>query len=176
MELEQENELFAEDCSTPTNKNIADNMYQEVCTVVVAPKPMISQKKCNPFKRGGSSANSPSAPLLAHLKYKSGESPSMDYNSPVNVLKASNSLVSSDTPRPGNFGAWFVANKAELESNNPEMANVELMKTAKVVYKNLTQKVKESENTATLPNSKRKLDMKEDANASKLAKFGFVEK
>ena len=151
-------------------------MCQEIPTVVLAPKPMISQKKCNPFKRAGSGANSPSVPLLAHLKHKSGESPSMDYNSPVNVLKASNGLVSSDTPRPGNFGAWFVANKEELQSNNPEMASVELMKTAKVVYKNLTQKVKESENNTSLPNSKRKLDMKGDASISKLAKFGFVEK
>lgn len=150
-------------------------MVQEISTVVVAPKPMISQKKCNPFKRGGSGAKSPSVQLLAHLKHKSGESSSMDCSSPANVLKASNSLVSLDTPRPGNFGAWFVANKEELESNNPEMASVELMKTAKVVYKNLTQKVKDSENPPTLPNSKRKLDMKEDASVSKLAKFGFVE-
>lgn len=137
---------------------------------------MINKNKINPFKRGGSGANSPSVPLLAHLKYKSGESPSMDVNSPANILKTSNGLVSSDTPRPGNFGAWFVANKEELESNNPKMASVELMKTAKEVYKNLTKKVKESENSTKIPNSKRKLDMKEDASISKLAKFGFVEK
>lgn len=135
---------------------------------------MISQKKCNPFKRGSSANNSPSAPLLAHLKCKS-ELHTNDNNSPANILKTQNSLLSSDTPRPGNFGAWYVANKEELETNNPEMTNVELMKTAKIVYKNLTQKVKDTESPTSMPSSKRKLDMKEDASISKLAKFGFVE-
>lgn len=182
-------ELFTGVYETPTPQNV-EQQRQETSTPIIAPKPMNSQRKANPFKKSnGASKLTPINPLNHLTKKSIGHSDSNatnsdDENMPVNSLKpVINRSLSADTPRPGNFSGWFCANKVELLANHPDVAEGDLIKVARGLYKELTkhQKPPETEDIATeslLPCSKRKLDMNDDVNAggvSKLAKYGFTQ-
>lgn len=181
--FEQDVELFSETYELHTPK-AAEKHAKETSTPLIAPKPMLNQKTSNPFKKSGA-FKSISTPLssLSHLTSKSigfnqTSTHSDDENTPRNN-------VSMDTPRPGNFANWFVANKDELKASNPDVSEQDLMlKVGKSLYKELTQKQKhpdEESFTKELQNSstfnKRKLELTENESAasgiSKLAKFGF---
>lgn len=165
---------------------------QEASTPLIAPKPIMSLKKStNPFKKLSlNRASSTPANALGHLTKKSiGYSESFtsdDENTPSNnmSLKGNRSLA-MDTPRPGNFAQWFIANKADLIADNQGVSDGDLMKIGKSLYKELTQKQKQpSEEREAEPQSassstinKRKLNMNEEegGGVAKLAKYGFDE-
>lgn len=158
----------------------------ETSTPLIAPRPMISQKKGNPFKKANNSLTVGNK-ALSHLTKKSigyndsATTNSDDENTPTNVSKINRSIASADTPRPGNFSQWFVANKEELKSSNPNVPDTELIKIAKGIYKELTQKTKsfsdDNDSLIAAPLNKRKLDLHDDTGGTaKLAKYGFIEK
>lgn len=185
-ELEQDDEVFSEAYELETPK-AQGKRIQETSTPLIAPKPMISQKKsANPFKKSSAGKTSTPTSALSHLTKKSigyNESAvhSDDENTPTNnVSSKTNRSVATDTPRPGNFGQWFIANKHELRSSNPEMTDTDLMKTGRDIYKELTQKQKsptddsisEQQNASAI--NKRKLNLTgDDGGVAKLAKFGY---
>lgn len=157
----------------------------ETSTPLIAPRPMISQRKANPFKKSNNNS-SLAAKALNHLTKKSiGYNDSVtnsdDENTPSNNMSLKNNRsVSLDTPRPGNFSQWFIANKEDLKADNPNCNDTELFKIAKNVYKELTQKTKvsveESDTPPSAPINKRKLEMNEDSGSTaKLAKYGYTE-
>lgn len=101
-----------------------------------------------------------------------------DENISANISTAStNRSISQDTPRPGNFKAWFNANKDDLKSTNPGALDPELHKIGMKMYKELTKQQKmpsyDEESKAELLTSQRKLDLKdsEAGASSKLAKY-----
>ena len=156
----------------------------ETSTPLIAPRPMISQRK-NPFKKS-SNNSSLGAKALNHLTKKSiGYNESVtnsdDENTPNNNMSLKNNRsVSLDTPRPGNFSQWFIANKEDLKADNPNSTDAELFKIAKNVYKELTQKTKvsieEADTPLSAPINKRKLELNEDSGSTaKLAKYGYTE-
>lgn len=190
-EIEQESETFSETYEIQTPKITAKHV-QETSTPIIAPKPMISQKFINKFKKNNPSKQSNmSTNSLNHLMKNSigyNESTTVnsdDENTPTNnVSKVERSLsLSLDTPRPGNFSMWFVANKQDLLKDYPEKSDKELMKIGKDLYLELTKKQKlpedidshaDSQNVSVL--NKRKLNLTgDDRGGSKLAKFGFDE-
>ncbi|CAG9804650.1 unnamed protein product [Chironomus riparius] len=157
----------------------------ETSTPLIAPRPMISQRKANPFKKS-SNNSSLGAKALNHLTKKSiGYNESVtnsdDENTPTNNMSLKNNRsVSLDTPRPGNFSQWFIANKEDLKVDNPNSTDAELFKIAKNVYKELTQKTKASveelDTPPSAPINKRKLELNEDSGSTaKLAKYGYTE-
>lgn len=157
----------------------------ETSTPLIAPRPMISQRKANPFKKS-SNNSSLGAKALNHLTKKSiGYNESVtnsdDENTPTNNMSLKNNRsVSLDTPRPGNFSQWFIANKEDLKVDNPNSTDAELFKIAKNVYKELTQKTKASveelDTPPSAPINKRKLELNEDTGSTaKLAKYGYTE-
>jgi len=160
----------------------------ETSTPLIAPRPMISQKKANPFKKSNNNSNV-GVKSLNHLKMKSivyndSVTNSDDENTPSNNMSLkSNRSVSLDTPRPGNFSQWFIANKEDLKADNPNSTDAELFKIAKNVYKELTQKTKVSvdeiahnDSSLSVPINKRKLELNDDSgSAAKLAKYGYTE-
>lgn len=165
-----------------------DKRSQETSTPVIAPKPMMSFKKSNnPFRKSSSKVSTPTG-ALSHLTKKSiGYSESShnsdDENTPTNSISLkTNRSFAMDTPRPGNFAQWFIANKADLIAENQDSSDSELMKVGKALYKELTQKQK-TPNDDTAPEqktstiNKRKLNMNEveSGGVAKLAKFGFNE-
>lgn len=179
--FEQDVELFSEtyEMQTPT---AANKHVKETSTPLIAPKPITTQRRLNPFKKSGTTNNSTPLTTLSHLTNKSigfnqTSTNSDDENTPKNN-------ISMDTPRPGNFATWFVGNKADLRANYPDVSEADLMaKIGKNIYKELTQKQKQpdEESFAKAQNSstfnKRKLNLTEDEGAvtgiAKLAKFGF---
>lgn len=148
-------------------------------TPIIAPRPMISQKRANPFTKKSLDNKNSSLNALNHLTKKSiGYNESItnsdDENVPANNSSLlSNKSISKDTPRPGNFTQWFIANKEDLIKDNPNASDGELMKIGKQVYKELTKS--ETPPQAQLPLNKRKLELTDDGSASKLAKYGHVE-
>lgn len=189
-QMSRADENFSESYALQTPK-LSGKHVQETSTPIIAPKPIISQKfvnkfkKADPSKQGNVSTNS-----LNHLMKKSigyNESSTInsdDENTPTNNMsKVDRSLsMSMDTPRPGNFSMWFVANKQDLKKDNPDKTDGELMKIGKGLYLELTKKQKipddidtsDSQNSSTL--NKRKLNLTgDDRGSSKLAKFGFDE-
>lgn len=192
-QFEKESETYSNAYETPTSRKAETSVdSQDSCTPKIAPKPIVSQKNRNPFKKSLSNKSTPSNPLT-HLTNKSIgfgnesriESPnptnpeSDDENTPVNVTnKSTNRSVSQDTPRPGNFMAWFVANKEDLKVSNPLASDADLTKIGMKTYKDLTkhQKMPGYEDDSKADHqlsSKRKLDMKDDTGSvsSKLAKY-----
>lgn len=184
-----DSEIFSETYEIQTPRAV-EKRVQETSTPIplIAPKPMSSLKRMNPFKKSGSNKFSTPTSSLSHLTNKSiglseTANNSDDENTPTNNVstKSANRSVAMDTPRPGNFSQWFIANKIDLRTDNPEASDVELMKIGKNLYKELTQKQKtpgddsivEPSNTSV---NKRKLNMNQDeGGAAKLAKFGFVQ-
>lgn len=165
---------------TPSHKN--DVMIQS--TPIIAPRPMISQKKSNPFAKKPQILSSNAA--LNHLTKKSisyisnndSVTNSDDENVPLNNSSLiSNKSVSKDTPRPGNFSTWFIANKESIKTDNPSATDGELMKIGKQLYKEMTQSeaTPAAAVTSTIPLNKRKLELNDDGSAAKLAKFGYSE-
>lgn len=158
----------------------------ETSTPLIAPRPMISQRKANPFKKSSNNSSLGAVNALNHLTKKSiGYNDSVNNSddentTPNNASKINRSTVSADTPRPGNFSQWFIANKQDLKANNPDLSEMELMRLGKNVYKELTQKTKvlseEIESPVAIPINKRKLDMNDDLGSSaKLAKYVHTE-
>ncbi len=189
-QFEKESESYSNIYETPTLKK-TDSSFdsQEISTPIIAPKPIVSQKTRNPFKKAVSNKSTPTNPLT-HLTNKSigfgNESrieslhaDSDDENVPVNVSnKSTNRSVSADTPRPGNFINWLNANKESLKQDNPSVSDTDLTKIGIKLYKELTKKEKmpgfeDDSKIEHQLSSKRKLDLKEDGGsaASKLAKF-----
>ena len=183
--MENDDETFSEAHEMQTLKTV-EKRIQETSTPIplIAPKPITSQKRANPFKKVSGIKFSTPTNSLSHLTNKSiGLSHSDDENTPTNNVsnKSVNRSVATDTPRPGNFSQWFIANKVDLKIDNPEATDLELMKIGKNLYKDLTQKQKtlgddnHAEASNTLVN-KRKLNMnQEEGSVAKLAKFGFVQ-
>lgn len=140
---------------------------------------MISQKRSNPFAKKSLDKGNSSLNALNHLTKKSiGYNESItnsdDENVPANNSSLiSNKSISKDTPRPGNFSQWFIANKDSLKTDNPSANDSELFKIGKQVYKELTQN--ESQPQATVPLNKRKLELNDDGGTAKLAKYGYSE-
>jgi chromosome transmission fidelity protein 4 len=186
-------EMFSETYEMQTPR-AAEKRVQETSTPIplIAPKPIANLKRMNPFKKSGSGKFSTPTSSLSHLTNKSiglsdTTNNSDDENTPTNNVssKSVNRSVAMDTPRPGNFSQWFIANKADLKTDNPEAADIDLMKIGKNLYKELTQKQKtpgedsivEISNTTSV--NKRKLNMNPDekptGGISKLAKYGFVQ-
>lgn len=181
--LEKETESFSEIYETSI-----ENKSEVTSTPVIAPRPMIQNRKLNPFKKSTNvpiQNTSTTSAALNHLTKKSiGYNDSLpqsdDENTPTNNISKTasfiNRSISQDTPRPGNFSQWFIANKDDLKLNNPSANDSQLMKIGKGMYKELTQKVKildESQSDSVL--NKRKLDMNDDATSggiAKLAKYG----
>lgn len=184
--LETDEDMFATAYEVQTSKALEKNA-QDTSTPLIAPKPMITQRKLNPFKKSRASsdkiATTPTNSSLSHLTTKAiGFNQSSTNSDDENISAASNR--STDTPRPGNFSMWFIANKADLLSRNPNSTDAEIMKIGKNLYKELTQKTKHPDdmssdadhslNASTL--NKRKLRMNDDeGGVSKLAKYGFAE-
>lgn len=191
--MEKEADSFTE--TYEATNTAVEKLKCETSTPLIAPRPMISQRKLNPFKKS-SNANSTTGIALNHLKKKSigyndsAITNSDDENTPSNNLSKVNRSVSMDTPRPGNFSQWFIANKEDLKTNNKTCSDVELIKIGKNIYKELTQKTKVTEDSfhdSSLSGSfassaaslnKRKLDMNEESvgGIAKLAKYGYTEK
>lgn len=186
-----DSEIFSEIYEIQTPR-AAEKRVQETSTpILIAPKPMSSLKRMNPFKKsGGNKFNTPTS-SLSHLTNKSiglneTANNSDDENTPTNnaSTKSANRSVAMDTPRPGNFSQWFIANKPDLKTDNPEASDADLIKIGKNLYKELTQKQKtpgddsivEPSNTSV---NKRKLNMNQEESGvtkhAKLAKFGFVQ-
>lgn len=141
---------------------------------------MVSQKRSNPFAKKSLDKGNSSLNALNHLTKKSiGYSESFTNSDDENVPANNSSLltnksISKDTPRPGNFSQWFIANKENLKVDNPNAADGELMKIGKQVYKELTQN--EALPQTAAPLNKRKLEMNEvDGGTTKLAKYGYTE-
>jgi hypothetical protein len=160
--------------STPRSREIVQS------TPIIAPRPMMSSKISNPFAKKPAD-KSASLMALNHLTKKSiGYNESVthsdDENIPVNISSVqSNKSISKDTPRPGNFAQWFIANKPDILIDNPGKNETELMKIGKSLYKEMTQSESTTPTTANAPLNKRKLEMSEDGGTSKLAKFGYSE-
>lgn len=184
--LERDEELFATAYDVETPK-AAERNNQNSSTPVIAPKPMIFQKKLNPFKKSRASSDkittTPTNSSLSHLTTKAIGFNQSSTNSDDENLSASGNR-SVDTPRPGNFPTWFIANKSDLGTRNPNSSAAELMKIGRNMYKELTQKTKLPEDLSpdsdlSLNSSvmnKRKLCMNsEEGGVSKLAKYGFDE-
>jgi hypothetical protein len=172
--LEKETDTFDDTYEAPAEQS--KSKCQTSTPVVIAPRPMIQNRRSNPFKKVANVSANTSASALTHLTKKSiGYNDSISSINPDDENKASNNIsktqnrsVSLDTPRPGNFGQWFIANKEDLRSANPNASDGELMKIGKSMYKDLTQRAKspieESPSSDPLmPINKRKLDMNEDA-------------
>lgn len=182
--IENDVEMFSDTYELQTSRTV--EKVQETSTPLIAPKPMTSQKRANPFKKlSVSSKFSTPTNSLSHLTNKSiglnetGNN-SDDENTPTNNVsqKIINRSVATDTPRPGNFSQWFIANKADLKTDNPEASDIDLMKIGKNLYKELTQKQKSlgDEETPTSSVNKRKLNMnQEEGGVAKLAKFGYAQ-
>jgi hypothetical protein len=184
--LENDVEMFSETYELQTPKAIEKRVQETSTPILIAPKPITSQKRANPFKKLSSSKFSTPNSSLSHLTNKTiglsnTGNHSDDENTPTNNVssKSINRSVAMDTPRPGNFSQWFVANKADLKTDNPEASDAELFKIGKDLYKELTQKQKslsEDSETPTTAVNKRKLNMNQDeGGVAKLAKFGFVQ-
>lgn len=147
-------------------------------TPIIAPRPMISQKRSNPFAKKSLDKGNSSLSALNHLTKKSiGYNESItnsdDENVPSNSSLISNKSISKDTPRPGNFSQWYLANKADLIADNPNASDGDLMKIGKQVYKQLTQG--DTSSQTTVPLNKRKLELNEGGGTAKLAKYGYNE-
>jgi hypothetical protein len=138
---------------------------------------MISQKRSNPFAKkpldkGNSSLNALNHLTKKSIGYNESITNSDDENVPANNSSLlSNKSISKDTPRPGNFSQWFIANKESLKTDNPNANDGELFKIGKQVYKELTQ----NDTPPQAPLNKRKLEMSEDGGTAKLAKYGYSE-
>lgn len=163
---------------TPIGKNY--NALQQ-STPIIAPRPMTSQKKSNPFAKKPNDKNTASLAALNHLTKKSiGYNNDSITNSDVENVPLNNSSlinnksISKDTPRPGNFSQWFIANKVNIKADNPNANDGELMKIGKQLYKEMTQG-DTTPAAAAMPLNKRKLEMNDEGGASKLAKYGFTE-
>lgn len=168
--------------------HIAPIMQEAASTPIIAPKIMTTHRS-NPFKKVSNISKSLNTPptVIGHLSKKvigmnsTSNKDSDDENTPKNNNSSvvSNKSLSADTPRPGNFGQWFMANKEVLQIEFPDAADVELMKQGKSRYKEVTLKNKsqledlnESEQMKT--NSKRKLNVSDaEGSISKLSKFGY---
>lgn len=139
---------------------------------------MISQKRSNPFAKKSLDKGNSSLNALNHLTKKSiGYNESItnsdDENVPANNSSLlSNKSISKDTPRPGNFSQWFIANKESLKSDNPSANEAELLKVGKQVYKELTHNETPQ---ASAHLNKRKLELNDDGGVTKLAKYGCSE-
>lgn len=161
---------------TPIGKN--DNLLQS--TPIIVPRPMMSQKKANPFAKKPNDKSTASLAALNHLTKKSivyndSVTNSDDENVPLNNSSLiNNKSISKDTPRPGNFSQWFIANKLNIRADNPDVNDGELMKIGKQLYKEMTQGDM-TPAAATMPLNKRKLEMNDEGGVSKLAKFGYTE-
>lgn len=101
--FEADADQFSDTCEMESSK-AADKRAQETSTPVIAPKPMISQKKSNPFKKGGLKLTSTPTTALDHLTKKSiaykQTYNSDDENTPTNNISSSRP-IGMDTPRPG---------------------------------------------------------------------------
>lgn len=183
-EIGEEVELFSETFEMQTPKAV-EKRIQETSTPLIAPKP-ITKQKLNPFKKSGSNkSKSATSCSLTHLTNKSigynqNTTEGDDENVSTNNLSTVSSNVSTamDTPRPGSFGTWFIANKSDLKVSHPDSSDAELMKIGKDLYKELTKKTKVPDdltNSTTL--NKRKLNLNEDESGgiAKLAKYGFTQ-
>lgn len=155
-----------------------DNIPQS--TPIIAPRPMISQKRSNPFAKKPLDKGNSSHNALNHLTKKSiGYNESITHSDDENVPSNNSSLlsnksISKDTPRPGNFSQWFIANKESLKTDNPSASDTELLRIGKQVYKELTHN--ESVSVASsAPLNKRKLDLNDDGGSAKLAKYVHTE-
>lgn len=191
-EFENESETYCNQYDTPTNKKIQEK-NEETSTPLIAPKPMITQKNRNPFKKSITLKVAHANPL-SHLTSKvigyqndsSSNMDSEDENTTPNN-KTLNRTQSQDTPRPMNFMSWYLANKEELKASNPDVNDKDLSALALTMYRDLTKKqeipdFKETLDSSTnsplsaLTNHKRKLEMNDSnsSGVSKLAKFGFT--
>lgn len=180
---EVEMEMLSNEAQTiPTSVQM---QAKETSTPIIAPRPMTSQKKsANPFKKsaiGSSSKLSTPTSSLSHLTNKSLSYKDVSNNSDDENVPTCNRSVTTDTPRPGNFSQWFIANTSDLRATHINATDKELMKIGRGVYKELTQKQiqppDEQLNSSDQPSttvSKRKLNLsKTDGGISKLAKFSF---
>lgn len=169
-------------------------VIQEASTPIIAPKVM-SIHRANPFKKVSNGIKNFSTPpnAIGHLSKKVigmnstaiKDKDSDDENTPTNNISStsviSNKSLSADTPRPGNFAQWFIANKEALQSEFPNAADGELMKHGKARYKEVTLKNKSqvedpNESDQVKNNSKRKLNVSDaEGGISKLSKFGYDE-
>lgn len=184
--LEENSVLEISDIHT---SHIVPIMQEAASTPIIAPK-IMSTHRSNPFKKVSNISKSLSTPpsALGHLSKKvigmnsTSNKDSDDENMPKNNNSSviSNKSLSADTPRPGNFGQWFMANKEVLMIEFPGVTDVELMQQGKARYKEVTLKnnsqtgdLNESEQMKA-SNSKRKLNVSDaEGGISKLSKFGF---
>lgn len=166
-----------------------EKTLRETSTPLIAPRPMISQRKgANPFKKSANTSIPTTKNALNHLTKKSIgyndstiNSSGVTHSDEENNLSKINRSTSADTPRPGNFSQWYIANQSSLQNDNPDVSKEELIKIGKSLYKDLTQKTKSfdesNDSAASISLNKRKLDMNEDVGGiAKLAKYGFTEK
>ena len=116
---------------------------------------MLTQKNRNPFKKT-SAIKVVHSNSLSHLTSKvigfQNESnlDSEDENAPPNN-KTLNRTQSQDTPRPMSYMTWFLANKEELKTSNPDVSEKELSQLSLGMYRDLTKKQE-------LPDYKESLD------------------
>lgn len=198
-ELQREQQSLEEnsvlEISEIQNSVIVPPVIQEASTPIIAPKPMATQR-ANPFKRSLNKGFNTPPSALGHLSKKvigmnSTTKDSDDENTPKNDNSNSNSSslisnksLSADTPRPGNFMQWFIANKDDLKLTHPGVeSEAELIKLGKIRYKEVTMKNKlqiddmnDSEQMSlSKTSSKRKLNVSDVAESgkSKLSKFGY---
>lgn len=184
--LEQDDEKLAEAFDVQVSNIKASKTSTPI--PAIAPKPMISQNKANPFKKSdaGRKTNTPTSSLTHLMKKSIGQRDSNNIDASDNFDDSENTptnnasrSISTDTPRPGNFTQWFIGNKADLKANNPQLPDTELMKIGKNIYKELTQKMKNPDDAADEPPTsfnKRKLYAKEeDGGITKLAKYSFAQ-
>jgi hypothetical protein len=165
-------------------------VIQEASTPIIAPKPMATQR-ANPFKRSLNKGFNTPPGALGHLSKKviglnSTTRDSDDENTPKNnnssISLVSNKSLSADTPRPGNFMQWFIANKDDLKQAHPDVVGeADLIKVGKIRYKEVTMKnkshideINDSEQMSKT-SSKRKLNVSDipESGKSKLSKFGY---
>lgn len=167
-------------------------IIQEASTPIIAPKIMTTHRN-NPFKKVSNISktfNTPPNPIN-HLSKKAigmhstsiKDKDSDDENTPKNNISSNNSTISNkslsaDTPRPGNYAQWFIANKDSLQKDFPDASDIELTRHGKARYKELTMKNtsnSESLNDSELVknSSKRKLNVSTEGGIAKLSKFGY---
>lgn len=185
-EIDDDTEIFSETYEMQTPKML-EKRTKETSTPIIAPRPMTSLKFVNKFKKADAKNTTPTNTLDHLMKksigYNENTVNSDDENTPTNNTNVSkvDRSISMDTPRPGNFSVWFVANKADLQTDHPNLSDIELMKAGKTLYLELTKKQKLPDDISNISDisysstlNKRKLNLTgDDRGVSKLAKFGF---
>lgn len=76
--------------------------FPETSTPLIAPKPITTQKRSNPFRKSGAKLSGTPVMSLNHLTDKSIGSHRMNQSDDENLSGLNNHSVSMDTPRPGN--------------------------------------------------------------------------